>query len=68
MSGRRIPPRLSLAMAVVSFLVAAIPAAGLVLRGDPTGRLIFTVVWLLLGVAWLGGYLHARKSDARPPG
>lgn len=59
----KLPPAFSLTMAFVSFVVAAIPALGVVMREDTTGRLIFTAVWVLVGIAWLGGFLHSRKSQ-----
>jgi hypothetical protein len=61
---KRIPPVLSIVMAVVSFAVAAVPATGLVMKSDAVGRIIFTVAWVLVGIAWLGQLLHARKSGA----
>ncbi|MDX1414214.1 MAG: hypothetical protein R3293_08480 [Candidatus Promineifilaceae bacterium] len=49
----------SLVMAIVCFIVAAIPALGLVLTGDPIGRLIFTAVWAALGFVWVR---HFRRA------
>lgn len=59
--GKRIPPRISIVLAIVSFVVAAMPAAGLVMKSDAVGRFIFTAVWILVGIAWLGQFLHAKK-------
>jgi hypothetical protein len=61
MTSKKVTPKLSLTMAIVSFLVALIPLSGLVLKGDVTGRIIFTAVWLLVGLAWLGGFFRARR-------
>ena len=36
-------------LAIVAFIVAAIPTFGLVLKGDPVGCIIFAVVWVLIG-------------------
>jgi len=54
---------MSIVLAIVSFAVAAVPASGLVLATDPVGRTIFTVVWVLVGVAWLGQLIHARSGS-----
>lgn len=61
---KQIPPRLSVLMAIIAFLVAAVPATGLVMKSDPAGRFFFTVVWILVGIAWLGQLLQAKKSGA----
>lgn len=61
---KRIPPRVALLLGVVSFVVAAVPATGLVMKSDVVGRLIFTVVWILVGMAWLGQLLHAKKAGS----
>lgn len=63
--GKRIPPRISIVLAIVSFVVAAMPAAGLVMKSDAVGRFIFTAVWILVGFAWLGQFLHAKKPRSR---
>lgn len=60
---RRVPPKVSVVMAIISFVVAIIPAAGIVMKSDPAGRIIFTIVFLLVGIAWLGQFLHVKKSD-----
>jgi hypothetical protein len=49
-------------MAVVSFAVAAIPAFGIVMKEDAVGRAIVAVVWILIGLAWLGHLIRVRKS------
>jgi len=43
-------------MAIIAFIVAAIPAFGTVMKEDPVGRAIFAVVWVLIGIAWLGPF------------
>jgi hypothetical protein len=62
---KRIPARLYMIMAIISFVIAAIPAFGLVMRADPVGRVIFAVVWIVIGVAWLGQAFHAKQSGER---
>ena len=49
-------PRYSVIMAIIAFIVAAIPAFGTVMKEDPVGRAIFAVVWVLIGIAWLGPF------------
>ena len=56
----RISPRLSLVMAAIAFVVAALSASGLILATDTTGRIIFTAVWAFLGIVWLGNYFRIR--------
>jgi len=53
----------SLIMAVVCFIVSAVPAFGFVLQDDPVGRLIFAAVWAFLGFVWLGHFRRARKKS-----
>ena len=55
----------SLIMAVICFIVAAIPALGFILLGDPIGRLIFTAVWAFLGFVWLRHFQRSRKASAK---
>ena len=64
MSKLKIPPRFSITMAIIAFIVAAVPAFGLVMKEDRVGRAIFTAVWILVGVAWLGHLLIVKKSNA----
>jgi len=47
-----VQPALSVTMAIVSLLIAAVAAAGLIMKTDPVGRIIFALVWLLVGIAW----------------
>jgi hypothetical protein len=65
MSKRRISPRFSIIMAIIAFLVAAIPAFGVVMNKDLVGRAIFSAVWVLVGVAWLGRLVGVRKSASK---
>lgn len=63
-SRRRIPPRFSVMMAIIAFIVAAIPACGIVMKDDRVGRTIFTSVWLLIAIAWLGCLVTAKAAEA----
>ncbi|MHC4535796.1 MAG: hypothetical protein ACYS6K_17740 [Planctomycetota bacterium] len=65
MSKRKISPRFSITMAIIAFIVAAIPAFGVVMKEDTIGRIIFASVWILVGVGWLGHLLIVKKSISR---
>lgn len=57
-----ISPRISITLAVISFAVAMIPALGIVMSSDIVGRAIVTTAWLLIGLAWVGQAVHARRA------
>ncbi len=65
MMKRKIFPRYSIIMAIIAFIVAAIPAFGMVLKEDPVGRAIFAAVWVLIGIAWLGHFVRVRKPASK---
>jgi hypothetical protein len=65
MSKREISPRFSITMAIIAFIVAAIPAFGVVMKEDTIGRIIFAGVWILVGVGWLGHLMIVKKSTSR---
>jgi len=65
MSERKISPRFSIMMAIIAFIVAAIPTFGVVMKEDPVGRAIFAAVWVLVGVAWLGHLVRVKKSTSK---
>lgn len=50
-------------LAAVCFVVAALAGAGMILRSDSIGRLIYGVLWSLIGVSWLGRYFIARRRE-----
>ena len=52
----------SLVMAIMCFVVAAVPAFGFILVDDPLGRYIFAAVWAVLGFVWLGHFRRSRKT------
>ena len=62
---RILSSRISIILAVIAFMVAALPAFGLVMKEDPIGRAIFTAVWVLVGIAWLGNLVRVRKSASK---
>jgi hypothetical protein len=54
------PARLGfLGAAVICFAIAALAVVGVILAGDLVGRLVFGVVWVAVGVVWLGSYFGA---------
>ncbi len=55
-----------LAAAIICFVIAALAFAGVILAGDWVGRVIFGVVWVALGIVWLGPVL--REFFTRPRG
>ena len=65
MSKRKISPRFSITMAIIAFIVAAIPALGVVMKEDIIGRIIFAGVWILVGIGWLGHLMIVKKSTSR---
>jgi hypothetical protein len=52
-------------LAIFAFVVAAIPTFGLVLKGDPDGRISFAAVWVLIGIGWLGHLIRVKKSESK---
>ena len=66
------PARLGfLGAAVICFAIAALSVAGVILSGDLVGRLVFGVVWVAVGVVWLGSYFGAffgRREGRRSGG
>ena len=48
-----------LAAPIICFVIAALAFAGVILVGDWVGRVIFGVVWVALGIVWLGSYFGA---------
>lgn len=59
------PPTLTVGFAIIAFAIAAICLAGVVLRDDLVGRIIFGFVWTAIGVFWLGKYMSGRKAGGR---
>ena len=60
----QVSPTLSVAFALVPWVIAVISFFGIILSGDATGRLIFGVVWTLIGVLWWGQYFQAKKRSS----
>ncbi len=65
MMRRKISPRYSIIMATIAFIVAALPAFGMVMKEDPVGQTIFVAVWVLIGLAWLGHFVRVKKSASK---
>jgi len=63
-SERRRRPAGFLVACMVSFLISAVTFSGLILGADVTGRVIFGLVWAVLGVVWLGFYFGAFSGSA----
>jgi len=40
-------------LSLISYLIAAISFSGIILKEDFTGRLIFGIVWVVIGLGWL---------------
>ena len=49
-------------LAAISFFIALLAAFGVILASDGTGRLIYGVLWGLIGLGWLGRYFVVRKK------
>jgi len=49
---------------VVCFAIAALAFGGVILRDDMAGRMIFGVVWALLGIVWLGRLVQTRRAGS----
>ena len=56
-----------IAAAVICSAVALIAFAGLILRKDAVGRVIFGVAWTALAVVWLGRLAVIVKREQRGP-
>jgi len=48
---------------VICFVIAILAYSGVILRHDTTGRVIFGVVWTVLGVVWLGWYVSSSRRE-----
>ncbi|MBN2564676.1 MAG: hypothetical protein JXB46_03105 [Candidatus Eisenbacteria bacterium] len=61
-----------LAAMVICFVIAILAWSGVILRDDLTGRVIFGVVWTVLGVVWLGwyvtGFRRGRSEESKDGG
>jgi hypothetical protein len=53
-----------LATSALCFVVSALAFSGLILRTDLTGRILFGVVWAVLGIVRLGSYFGAFFGQA----
>ena len=48
---------------IISFAIAAISFAGVILKNDLVGRLIFGFVWVIVGIGWLGQYRYLKNKE-----
>jgi hypothetical protein len=48
-------------LALVSFTIALLAYFEVILYGDTTGRYIYTILWSLVGLGWLGRLVIWRK-------
>ena len=62
MTDIRISGKSAFFYALIAFLIAALSITGIILKTDLEGRVIWTVVWGLVGVAWLAGIVRSRKN------
>ena len=63
MTTPKISSRFSVVMAIIAITVAAIAAFGLVMSEDPVGRAVFAMVWVVIGLAWLGHVLKRKNTS-----
>jgi len=54
-----------LVAAVVCVGVAALSFTGVILAGDSVGRIIFGIVWVALGIVWLGSCFGVFSSHSQ---
>ncbi len=58
-----------IALAVVCFVMAGLSFTGVVLRQDTTNsKLMFGIIWTLVGVSWLGRYFAEKKKQEQREG
>ncbi len=60
----RTPPSLAALLAIIAFVIAAVCFAGMVLRDDAVGRIIYGVVWSAVGILWVWQFVTARRERA----
>jgi hypothetical protein len=56
-------PKYYMVAMIISFVIAAISFSGVVLKNDLVGRLIFGFVWVIVGIGWLGQYIHPKNKE-----
>ncbi len=57
-----IPSTTAFYFSLIAFLIAALSLTGIVLKTDLTGRVIWGVIWGLIGVGWLLGIVRSRRK------
>lgn len=61
MSDIRVPEKSAFIYSLIAFCIAALSITGIILQTDLVGRVIWTIVWGLIGIAWLAGILRSRR-------
>ena len=47
----------------VSLILSLIFYSGIIIKEDPTGRIVIGNVWLLLSVGWISKYIYSKKAE-----
>lgn len=50
-----------IALMIVSFIISSVIYAGIVLKEDLVGRIIYGSVFILVGIGWIGVYFYKKK-------
>ena len=58
----KIPWRWAYFFSLIAFLIAALSITRIVLKTDLTGRVIWCMIWGMIGFAWLTGIVRSRKD------
>ena len=48
-------------LALISFAIAVLAFSGTILAEDTVGKIVYGVLWTLIGLAWLGRCFVSRK-------
>ena len=51
-----------LLLATISFTIALLAVFGVILSNDGVGRLIYGVLWSMIGLSWMGRFFIARNK------
>ena len=54
-----------LLLAGVSYAISVLAIAGVILKNDEVGQVIWCVMWALVGLSWLGRFFIERKKAQR---
>lgn len=53
-----------LALAIISFAISLLALFGVILSNDGIGRLIYGVLWISIGLSWVGRYVIAKSKNS----